>query len=100
MAERRRHESWVTEDDSLTPFQIDAEVLPGRVCEDRSWWAARCIRDDVVVTVVGKEIRLAELQLVTVSDLRPYLEGRIRYLRELRDGGYGLQVRGFGNSPC
>jgi hypothetical protein len=90
LAQRRRHASWVSEDDSPALLEIDADDFPGRVCQDRSWWAARCIRDEVVVTVVGRDTNAAELPLVTVSDLRPYLEGRVQYLRELRERGNGL----------
>lgn len=40
-----------------------------------------------MIAVTGGKINLADLGFVTIDDLAPCLEGRMSYLRDLRDSG-------------
>jgi hypothetical protein len=79
-------DQWVTPDDSPTSLVLDGVEVPARAVRRGSWWAVRTIRGEVVITVVGKSVDIESLRLLSVEELRPYIEARTTYLEEVRQG--------------
>jgi hypothetical protein len=78
-----------SEDDATVV--VDGRPMPGRMVRagDR-WWAVRCERDDVVISVAGRDWHPAVIAVDTIADvaamldrLRPPAPGMVRELAEL-----------------
>ena len=79
-------DQWVSPGDSPTSLVLDAVEFPARVVRRGSWWAARTIRGEVVITAVGKNLDIEDLRMISVDDMQPYIEARATYLEEVRQG--------------
>jgi hypothetical protein len=86
MAAAPGDDQWVSPGDSPTSLVLDAVEFPARVVRRGSWWAARTIRGEVVITAVGKNLDIEDLRMISVDDMQPYIEARATYLEEVRQG--------------
>jgi hypothetical protein len=69
-----------------SPLVLPVDGRPVRfdVLAEGRWWVARREADDRSITIWGRSWPIDELELVTVADIEPYVEGWRRLMERLR----------------
>jgi hypothetical protein len=66
--------------EAVAEILIDGTSVPFRVLRRGRSWVAGATRPDVWITIDGDGFDIDEVELVTVRDLRPYIEGTRSHL--------------------
>ena len=71
----------------MVSFRVNDDSVTFELLQGPGGWVARADRDDHQITIEGIRFSLEDVELQTVTDLEPYIQGRRRLLERLRAAG-------------